>query len=105
MLVGPRHCGSEDRTVDGGCRRRDPHGDSAIVPTYLVSQFAATELRVMLSGLGGDELFGGYPRYFDGLRSEHAYRALPLGVRKAVSAAIGPMLDDRLQDGVRKNQL
>ncbi|MGD9107981.1 MAG: asparagine synthase (glutamine-hydrolyzing) [Gammaproteobacteria bacterium] len=40
----------------------EPNGDPACVPTYLLSKLAAQHVKVVLSGEGGDELFGGYER-------------------------------------------
>jgi asparagine synthase (glutamine-hydrolysing) len=47
----------------------DPAADYAMLPTYLLAAEAAQELKVVLTGEGGDELFAGYGRYRSALRS------------------------------------
>jgi asparagine synthase (glutamine-hydrolysing) len=56
----------------------EPFGDSAAWSNYLISQFARREVKVALSGEGGDEIFCGYPRYWAqvGARSTWLNRSL-----------------------------
>jgi asparagine synthase (glutamine-hydrolysing) len=40
----------------------EPVSEPAAIPTYLLCRFASQHVKVMLTGEGGDELFGGYPK-------------------------------------------
>jgi len=65
----------------------EPIADSACLTTYLVSRLARESVTVILSGVGGDELFGGYRRYL-GDNLHRWYRLLPGPVRKSVLPAV-----------------
>jgi asparagine synthase (glutamine-hydrolysing) len=74
--------------------RDSPLSEPADVPLYLLAKMASREVKVLLSGEGGDELFAGYPKYaFDRFAAlaglvprglvRLAERALPAGFRRA----------------------
>ncbi|HEV3215246.1 MAG TPA: asparagine synthase (glutamine-hydrolyzing) [Vicinamibacterales bacterium] len=69
----------------------EPFGDASAIPTYMVSRLAAEHVTVVLSGDGGDELFGGYDKYVVESR-ERAYR-VPAPVRGVLALASGAMPD------------
>ena len=91
------HCSTLHREVDCTAERVDllpqllhhfdePFADPIIVPTHQVSALAREHVKVVLTGEGADELFGGYTRYVrDG--SIRRMRALPGGLRSILAAA------------------
>src|SRR6185436_6996120 len=72
----------------------EPVSDSAFVTTYLVSEFARRDVTVILSGVGGDELFGGYRRYL-GDHYQGYYERLPAWMRRAAASAGRRLPSDR----------
>src|SRR5436190_14792938 len=61
----------------------EPLADPAILPTFLLARAAREKVKVILSGEGADELFGGYPTYL-GHKLAPLYHALPSFARAAL---------------------
>jgi asparagine synthase (glutamine-hydrolysing) len=71
----------------------EPFADSSALPTYLVSQLASEHVKVVLSGEGGDELFGGYETY---AADQLALRVGPVAARLAPLLERLPSSDARV---------
>nr|WP_221333747.1 asparagine synthase (glutamine-hydrolyzing) [Nocardia transvalensis] len=77
----------------------DPVADPALVPLYFVAKEARKHVKVVLSGEGADELFGGYTIYREPL-SLKPFEYLPQGVRRLAGT-----LSDRIPEGTRGKSL
>jgi asparagine synthase (glutamine-hydrolysing) len=74
----------------------EPFADSSAIPTWYVSEIARRHVTVVLSGDGGDELFGGYDRYLPHARVLAFDRYSPKALRRVAALAA-----DRLPHGTR----
>jgi asparagine synthase (glutamine-hydrolysing) len=74
----------------------EPISDSALIPTYIVSKEASKRgIKVLLSGAGGDELFGGYHRHFRASRlSARGAILYPKYVRKIAHTGLKALAID-----------
>ena len=77
----------------------EPVADPALVPLYFIAREARKHVKVVLSGEGADELFGGYTIYREPL-SLKPFDFLPRGVRRSVGKMATP-----LPDGMRGKSL
>lgn len=66
----------------------EPFADPSQIPTTLISKFASNSVKVVLTGDGGDELFGGYNRYFYANKYHKYFNLFPKNIRKYLALSI-----------------
>ena len=67
----------------------EPVADAAALPTYLICRFARGTVPVVLTGEGGDELLGGYPRYRWFATAKRLQQLLPPALRERILLPLG----------------
>lgn len=83
----------------------EPFADSSQIPTFLVSELASQHVKVVLSGDGGDEVFGGYNRYLDARQVWSRVVGLPSPLRRVAAMglrALPPQMWDSLFEKTSK---
>jgi asparagine synthase (glutamine-hydrolysing) len=66
----------------------EPFGDISAIPTTLVSRMAREKVTVALSADGGDEIFAGYPKYFNAVNRINQLGKVPQGLQNIAAAFI-----------------
>ena len=83
----------------------EPFSDSSILPTFIISKLAATKVKVVLSGDGGDEIFMGYNRYYFAKKILNLKKKTPNILRQLIGQgirSIPPALYDSLSSPFQK---
>lgn len=73
----------------------EPFADPSALPTFLLSKFTQEHVKVALTGDGGDEVFGGYNKYYMG-KMNHIYtQNIPSWIHKAMLPVTNLLLKDK----------
>jgi asparagine synthase (glutamine-hydrolysing) len=84
----------KDRIHDILVNFDEPFSDTAALPTELLSRKTREQVTVALTGDGGDEVFGGYNKYYIGKMNKRYQNIIPRGLHKAVKSVAEVVLKD-----------
>jgi asparagine synthase (glutamine-hydrolysing) len=82
----------------------EPFADDTVIPSYYLCQITRKHVTVALSGLGGDEVFGGYERYL-GYKLSSIYNRLPYFLREKVIRQLIERIPERADGHYTVNHL
>ncbi|MDE5539568.1 MAG: asparagine synthase C-terminal domain-containing protein, partial [Bacilli bacterium] len=68
----------------------EPHANLSTVPLYFLSSIASEQVKVVLSGEGSDEMFGGYNEYYEPMLLR-IYTKIPLCIRSLMAKIVKPL--------------
>lgn len=73
----------------------EPFADSSSLPTYLVAHKTRQQVKVALTGDGGDEVFGGYNKYYIGKLNARYVSVFPKKLHQVITGMASPILSTR----------
>lgn len=83
----------------------EPHANLSAVPLYYLSELAAEDVKVVLSGEGADEMFGGYDSYLESPASKVYKTIVPQGLRRKIAKSASKKKYFKGQGFLQKNAL
>ncbi|NAS12361.1 asparagine synthase (glutamine-hydrolyzing) [Poritiphilus flavus] len=83
----------------------EPFSDTASLPNYLVSKKTSEHVKVALTGDGGDEIFGGYNKYYVGKLNKRYTSITPKFIHNFIMKRVYPLLMDKDDKRGRKFQI
>lgn len=83
----------------------EPFSDTAALPTHLLSEKTRAHVKVALTGDGGDEVFGGYNKYYIGKMNKRYTGVIPSGLHKKISGLSNKYLINKDDTRGRKFQI